>query len=161
MEETIMTLDSTAKEAYVKDSLKKFFVDSFFTTEGIKLTFDKGLAVPKVQGIEIDRWISITFGSVAMSFMSSFDLDIYICTKRDDEGKRLSILRDIVVGYLTDTAQTDGMKRITLYSSHPSSAWTDIGSFLVTDIIESSYFTTEDETKYKIVTARLKWATKI
>ena len=105
-----MGLDPTAREANVRDSLKKFFVDSFYTTEGLQLTFDKWLSTPKVQGADVDRWISVLFGSMDLGTLSSIDVDIFSCTNMDADGFNLGQLRDKIVNYLIDINMTDGMK---------------------------------------------------
>jgi len=53
------------------------------------------------------------------------------------------------------------MKRITLYRSRATGAWTDIGSILVHNIIESPRMLAPDESKYKILTVILRWSSKI
>ena len=157
-----MSLDATARLANVKDSLKKFFVDNLHTTEGLYLTFDKGLSTPNIQGTAINQWVSINFGTIDMGTLSSMLLNIYCCTRQDSEGFRLAQLRDKVMGYLSDTTQTDGMKRIPLYRSRASGAWTQIGGgFVVQDVIESGQIDAPDETKYRILTPQLRWAAKI
>jgi len=59
-----MALDPTARRANVQDSMKKYFVDNFETTEGIALRFDRTIAAPTLQGHEVDKWLSIIFGAM-------------------------------------------------------------------------------------------------
>jgi hypothetical protein len=96
-----------------------------------------------------------------MGVMSDFDLIIYVCTRQDSEGFKLAQLRDTVVGLLSDTTQTDGMKRIPFYKSYAQQAWELIGALLVTDITESPQYEADDETKYKMLTVNLRWSAKI
>ncbi|MEN6445563.1 MAG: hypothetical protein ABFC98_05905 [Candidatus Cloacimonas sp.] len=156
-----MALDPSARKANVKDSIKKFFVDSLKRNENIPITFDRSLVSPKIQGREVDRWVSIMLGNIDLDYMSSIDLRIFCCTKMDNEGFRLAQLRDTVLGYLTDTTASDGMKRITFYKSHPSEAWTVLGAFLVQEIREVGEDTTDDETKFCLLSARLRWESKV
>ena len=156
-----MSLDPTARLANVKDSLKKYFVDSIYTAESIQLTFDKGLSTPNIQGTAVNRWVSINFGTVDMDHMGTLILNIYCCTRQDSEGFKLAQLRDTVMNYLSDTTQTDGMKRITLYRSRASGSWTELGGLVVQDVIESGQLEAPDETKYRILTATLRWSAKI
>ena len=156
-----MGLDPSAREANIRDSVKKFFVDGLHRTDSIPLIFDKGLSSPKVQGTEVDRWVSVNFGDTKMSEMGYQILNIHCCTKKDPEGFRLAQLRDQVMDYLVDIDQTDSMKRITLYRSRATGTWTNIGALLVDDIMESKQFETEDESKYKTLTVRLRWSAKI
>ena len=156
-----MALDPTARETNVRDSVKKYFVDSMHPT--YHLMFDKGMSKPNVQGTpsEVDRWVSINFGRMDRGTLSEHDLRIYCCTRKDNEGFRLAQLSDAVVGYLSDDTATHGMKTIPLYRSYENQAWTLIGGLLVQEIIESQQNTTDDETKYKILNVRLRWGSKI
>lgn len=157
-----MSLDATAREANIRDSLKKFFVDSLETTESIALTYDKALSTPKVQGIAVTRWVTILIGPMDLEAMSTLVLNIYVCTKQDSEGFKLAQLRDTVMGYLSDTEQTDGMKRIPLYRSRASGNWTQLdGGFVVQEVTESGQMEAPDETKFKILSATLRWSAKI
>jgi len=155
-----MVLDPTAREANVRDSVKKYFVDNLTPTH--KLSFDKGMATPSVQGLgSAEKWVSVNWGFTEMSDMGDYFLTIYCCTRKDNEGFKLAQLRDAVMGILSDTTQTDGIRRIPFYRSYESKAWDLIGALLVTEVVESMQNTADDETKYKILTVRLKWSARI
>jgi len=156
-----MALDNTAKESNIRDSIKKFFIDSLYTAEGVQVTFDRYLSTPDVRSKSVDRWVSINFGGMELSELSSHMLNIYCCTRADGEGFKLAQLRDKVYKYLTDNTQTDGMARITFYRSRADGNWTGIGYFIVQDVIESQQFEADDGTKYKILTARLRFSSKV
>lgn len=157
-----MTLDPTIRETNVKDSLRKFFIDNLSTTSEIPLTFDKYLSVPKLQGIEVKRWVSIVFGVMLREDECSATFDIYCCTRSDSEGMKLAQLTDTVMGYLTGTDSGDGTKRITLYRSYPSpTPWVKIGGMVITRIDESGNNIAEDGTKFKILSCLIKWAGKM
>ena len=51
-----MALDATAREANLRDSIKKFFIDNLETIEGLVVTFDKALSYPDLS----DRTVEIT-----------------------------------------------------------------------------------------------------
>ena len=156
-----MSLDSTAREANVRDSLIKFFVDNLKTTEGITISFDKSLATPKIQGSEVEKWVMLDFGYMGRADLSEHVIDIYCCTRKDPQGFKRAQLSDTVMGYLSDTTQTDGMKRIPFYRSRETGSWELLGALLVTDVNESGEFEAPDGTKYKILAMSLKWAVKI
>lgn len=155
-----MALDSTARESNVRDSLKKYFVDSFFTSEQVRLTFDKGLAAPNIQGTSVNRWLAIQFGSITIATMSDQVLQAICCTREDPEAYRLAQLRDKVIDYLTDATQTDGLRRIPFYKSN-TTPWELIGGLVVLLDPESPHMEGPDGTKYKIVPFRVKWGAKI
>lgn len=152
-----MALDGTLKESNVRDSIKKFFVDNIETIEGVPITFDTGLSTPAMQELSVLEWVAIQFGSFDLDNLASVFLEIYCCTKQDPEYSRLALLRDKVMGYLVDTSQTDCLKRIDLYQSHPSSAWTRLTSMIVLLDPEGPQLTAPDGTKFKVINARLKW----
>ena len=161
-----MTLDPTLREANIRDSVVKYFVDNINTTSGVPLTFDKSLSVPKVTGkqaSQVDRWVNIDFGTLITDILSSQVLQIYVCTRKDNEGFRLAQLRDTVFGYLFDSDDTylNGM-RIPFYKSDSRghSFWTLIGAFMVQDVDEGPRMEAGDETKFKILTVRLRFASK-
>jgi len=156
-----MPLDPTAREANVRDSIKKYFVDSL--TPQYYLMFDKGMSKPNVQGTpsEVDRWISINFGAMDRGTLSEHDLRIYCCTRKDNEGFKLAQLTDTVLGFLSDATATHGMKSIPLYRSYQDQAWTLIGGLLVQEVTESQQVIADDETKYKILNVLLRWSSKI
>jgi len=159
-----MALDATARESNLIDSIKKYLVDNLNTTEDIFLSFDRFVnadEIVKTAPPAITRWVSVVFGEIDRDIMGFINVDLYCCTRRDAEGYRLAQLCDTVMGYLTDTDETDTMKRITLYRSRASGSWTEIGKLLVHEIIESPRMVAPDESKYKILTAVLRWSAKI
>ena len=160
-----MALDPTARKANVKDSIKKYFLDTISTIDGITVSFDTSARTPKLAGQpkDITQWISIDMGSINIEDWSEMRLMIYCCTRRDYEGFRLAQLRDKVVGYLTGNSSgyNDGMGRIPFYRSYSDQAWTLLGGIVVLNINESDEMTAPDETKYIMLTCRLGYASKI
>ena len=156
-----MTLDPTARRANFKDSLKKFFVEELETGKGVELMFDKSLSTPDLINKDVNRWVNVDLGDIDRSYMSQIHIDIYCCTRKDPEGFRLAQLTDTVMELLTDATTTDSMKRISFYRSHPTDAWTLLGAFVVSEIIESREMESVDETKYIIMSCLLRTASKI
>jgi len=155
-------LDSTAKESNIRDSIKRYFADNLYKTDGISLTFDRYLSTPNIQGHAVDRWVSINFGDMQMSELSTHVLNIYCCTRSDGEGFKLAQLRDKVYKYLVDSTTTDGMARIPFYRSRATGAWTLLSTgMVVQDVMESRQFEADDGTKYKILTCRLRFSSKV
>jgi len=157
-----MALDDTAKESNIRDSIKKMFIDNLYTAEGVQLTFDKYLSTPSVQGHQVDKWVSVNFGDMSLSELSTHDLTVICCTRSDGEGFKLAQLRDKVYKYLTDNTQTDGMARFAFYRSRATGAWTQLdGGFIVQNVMESRQFEADDGTKYKVLTVRLRFSSKV
>ena len=156
-----MALDPTARESNVRDSIRKYFVDSLGGT--YHLMFDKGMNTPSIQGTpsEIEKWVSINFGGMDRGTLSELFLDVYCCTRKDNGGFKLAQLTDAVMGVLSDTTHTDGMRRINLYRSYASQAWELIGAFVIQEVVETEQFEADDETKWKLLTAILRWSSKI
>ena len=157
-----MSLDATARESNIRDSIKKYFVDNLKRSSGVDILFDKSLASPNIANRNsVTRWVSINFNTILREKLSTLMLDLYCCTREDSEGFKLAQLTDLVLGLLTDSSQTDNFKRIPLYQSHPTNEWVVLGSFVVTDFVESQQFEYDDLTKYKVITVTLKWSAKI
>lgn len=156
-----MTLDATAREANIRDSIKRFFVDTF---PSVDKTFDKALSTPDLQGRTVHKWINVLVHVSEIAVLSDILVYIYCSTRQDNEYFKLSQLRDTIVEGLSvdpDSDQSDNMKRITFYQSHPVNPWTVIGALLVTEIVESTTMDGPDETKYKILTVRLRAPAKV
>ena len=153
-----MSLDATAREANIWDSIKKFFVDNMTAHP---VTFDKSLSAPATSGRAIDRWYSITMGGAEIGDMSDILLDIFICSRQDNEWHKNAQMKDTMFELLTDPDQTDATRRIPFYQSHPTNPWTLLGGILITEIVESPRMEAADETKYKILHCRLRTASKV
>jgi hypothetical protein len=122
-----MALHPTASESNLKSSLKKYFIDAIQVGEGIPITFDKGLTAPVIQGLSATEWVSFVFGPRILDTVTDFALDIYCCTKEDEEGYRLAQIVDIVMGYLVDE---DGyMVHIPFYNTNVD-PWVQIGALM-------------------------------
>ena len=95
--------------------------------------------------------------------LSSFVLNINCCTRQDAEGVELSKLTDLVISYLTDTDETDTLKRIPLYDTSDSDPanWVQIGSMVCLHILDTQQNYTPDATKVKMLPTIFSWATKI
>ncbi len=157
-----MTLDSSARESNFRDSIKRHFVDNISATEGIAVTFDKALSTPNLQGKAVRKWVSVLIGDMDIGNMSTIIIQVYCCTRGDSEGFMLAQLRDTVMGYLSDTTTTDGMKRIPFYRSRPVKAeWTLLGALLVQEVTESKQMEAPDETKFKILVTKIRVPSKI
>lgn len=151
-----MALENTLSENVLRASLRRFFVDVFYTGQSIEVFFDKIGRIPKVAEIEIDRWMSIHFDQLDLATMASTFLQIWCFTRRDVDFVELAILRDIVYSELIDLGQTDGMKRIPLYDS----SWTIIGHGLFIPQSEYGPEEIEDGTNAKIVPVTFRWGAK-
>lgn len=157
-----MALDPTVREANFRDSVKKYLTDAIETVNGIPLTFDKALAHPNLQDKSIHKWAGVIFDAIHIGTMSEISIRIFCCTRKDGEGFKLAQLRDTVMGYLVnDGTVGDGMVRIPFYQSHAVGVWTLLGSLVIQDILESAQMEAPDETKFKILTVRLRTASKM
>lgn len=160
-----MALDAASRESNLKDSIKKYFRDNLMNVSKANRVpvafFDPHMFQPKLQGQNVDRWVVILFGEISWeSYLASADLLIYCATRRDNEGYKLSQLVDKVCGLLVDSNHVDNRARIDHYQSHPTNPWTKIGGIVVQGYYVDPEIPAEDETKYKMITARLRWGTK-
>lgn len=156
-----MSLDPTARESNVRDSLKKYFWDGMVANDGIHVSFDRWLTAPKVRGTEVDRWVGVKIGELDRATLSTLLVEFFCCSVRDPEGYRVAQVCDTLNGYLTDETQTDGMRRIPFYRSRETGAWTLLGALIVQEVFDGRELELIDGTKYKIVTAKVRFASKV
>ena len=157
-----MALDPTARTTNIKDSIQKYFVDNVWRTSKIPLTFDKALSAPVLQGQDaVNRWVGVRMDDLSLEVLSSQVLSIYCCARKDKEGFIMAQVVDTVMGYLTDTTQTDGFARIPFYRSYETQPWTLLGALLVVDVDISSELEAPDKTKFRILTVRLRFPAKV
>ena len=152
-----MALDFTLSESTLRYSVRKFFVDTFYTGLSIETFFDKIGRVPKIAGVEIDRWISIHMDTLDLETMASGFFQVWCFTRRDVDFTELAILRDLVYEQLIDLDKTDGIKRIPFYDS--SRADTGHG-ILVMPGNEFGPEEIEDGTNAQIIPVTLRWGAK-
>lgn len=156
-----MVLDPTAREANYRDSMKKYLVDSLVTAAGLNLSFDASLVTPILRNKSTDKWVVVNFGDMHRDDMSTATMEIFCCTREDNEGFKLAQLTDTVMGYLSSTVDGDSTKRIVFYRSYPNQAWVEIGGIIVLEVFESAQLLADDSTKYKILSIVLKFASII
>ena len=152
-----MALDFTLSETTLRHSVRRFFVDTFYTGLSIETFFDKISRVPKIAGIEISRWISIHMESLNLETMASGFFQVWCFTRRDIDFTELAILRDLVYEQLIDLSKTDGIKRIIFYDS----SWVDTNHKLL--VIPGNEFgpeEIEDGTNAQIIPVTLRWGAK-
>jgi len=94
--------------------------------------------------------------------MSTFLVRVSVCTRQDNEGFKLAQRRDDVFELLTDDTGTypDNMARIVFYRSYPTKAWVVIGGMVIQNINESGQMEAADETKYKMLTVTIRFASR-
>jgi hypothetical protein len=155
-----MALDETAKLSNIIRSFKKYFVDSLYTAESIQLDFDKSYQdVYAALSSRVDQWIIIAMELSDMDSLAALSFTIFMYSRKDPEAVNLFVLRDKVMAYLIDATQTDGLARMILYNA----AWTQIGAaaiVLPAGQHESSNYVAEDGTKFRYISASLRWGAK-
>jgi hypothetical protein len=158
-----MSLDSTARESNVLDSLKKYFKD-MGTVQNITVRFDINVSQPNlVRDKSVNKWVIIDIDEVDIDVISTIVITIHICTRKDNEGFVLSQLRDTVMEYLSvnyDSETRDNFKRIPFYRSN-TNPWSLIGQLLVVDVKEGKRINAPDKTKFKDIIVTLKTPSKI
>jgi len=156
-----MPLDETAKLSTIVRSLKKYLVDSLYTTESIQLDFDKSYQdVYEALPDRVDQWVIVAFDPSNMDTLSAMGFTLFLYSRKDPEAVDLFALRDKVMAYLVDVTQTDSMARINLYNA----AWGIVGAAVIVlpaGRQESSNFVAEDGTKFRYISAILRWGAKV
>ena len=152
-----MAIDPTMSESCYKKSLKKFFIDNLYTSEGIDVDFDIQYVMPKDAGLPVKKWVSIKVGAIEGGTLSRGHVILYLFTREDNEGVDLSELRDIILEKITDTNATDGVVRIPFYDQ----SWNQVGAMVPALTVESrepEYL--EDGTKVKWMRIDLSWGSR-
>jgi len=159
-----MSLDPTARLSNVLDSIKKYFVDNITGNHGYQIIFDKSLTTPEVfQTHSWKKWVVINMGQLNRN-EGYLIIHIFCCTREDDEGHILAQMTDNVMGYLSDTTQTDSLARIPLYRSRATGAWELLqGGFvvLVNGEFPNQDLLDKDGTKFSVIDVTLRWVAKI
>jgi hypothetical protein len=138
-------MDPTILETNLKRSVRKFFWDNIYTTEGINLYFRRIYQPPDNA---IVKWVCIRLKNLDIAQVSSVELLIDLFTKGDVEGDELGELRDTVFQYLLGS--------IPLYDVSES-AWPSIGSMVVYPDPDSDVVNLPDNGKMKTMFNILKW----
>jgi len=153
-------MNPLAMETNVKSSLKKYFVDVFADA----VTFDTSLASPDIrsQGPSVvKQWYNVDFGTFGRQELAEYMFDIYCLSRQDMEGVKLAEMVDTMMDLLLDPSVSDGMRRIPLYDV-TLTPWEVITNMVVQDIWDSpNVDITEDETKLRVLSVRLRWGAKI
>jgi len=157
-----MALDATARETNFRDSMRRYLFTSLKTTEGYNVFFRQGFtSVNIIESKSVDKWIIITFGPIRLDIMSESIIELRPCTRGDTSLFKLAQMVDKIVGYLTPSSG-DGVTRIPFYQSAPASEdWTEIGGIVVQDIDVSGDLVAEDNTNFRVITVRVRFASKV
>lgn len=160
-----MVLDATARETNFRDSMRKYIFDNVKTVSGYPVFFKQGFTSVFIAEVKenptLEKWVLCSFGTVRLGTMSDALMEIRPCTRNDVNYFKLAQMVDTILGYLTP-GEGDGSTRITLYQSAPPPAsWTDIGGILVHDIDVTGDLSADDDTNYRVIAVRLRFASKI
>lgn len=157
-----MALDATARETNFRDSVKEYFYTYFKNTLGYPLFFRQGFTTVNIrESMTIEKWIVVTFGDFLLDIMTEALVEIRPCTRNDPSFFKLAQMSDNIVGYLTPSSG-DGITRIPFYQSTAvRDDWVSIGGILVHDIHISSDLVAEDGTNFKVITVRMRFASKL
>jgi len=153
-------MNPLSMETNVKSSLKKYFIDALADA----VTFDTSLASPDVrsQGPSVvKQWYNVDFGPFGRQDLAEYMFDIYCLSRQDMEGVKLAEITDDMMALLLNPSVGDGIRRIPLYDV-TQTPWVLVTNMMVQDIWDTPNIEiTEDETKVKVLSVRLRWGAKI
>ena len=157
-----MALDATARETNFRDSVRKYLYDNLKAVEGYPLYFRQDFTTLDVRTNKtVEKWIVARFGDLELGHMSEGLVEIRPCTRNDESRFKLIQMTDKIVGYLTP-GSGDGTQRITFYQSAEAAVdWVEIGGIMIHNIHVSADMTAEDGTNFKVITAVLRFASKV
>lgn len=155
-----MMIDPVSKETNIKNSIKKYFLDSLETLESIPLFFESLSETPSdSNGEKLTQWIIILFGRGDFGNVSEKQISIGVYTRNDSEGDDLSILCDIVMGYLMNEDSTNGLSTIPFYDTSPD-PWVVVGGMIPFLQPSLGEMQGDDFTKFKEINILCKWGGK-
>jgi len=156
----ISPISPVSRESDLKNSIKKYFLDSLETLESIPLFFDRLFETPSDdEGTKLLKWVVITFGRGDLGNVSERQVSIEAYTRDDSEGDNLSVLLDTIMGYILNEDSTNGLATVPYYDTS-SVPWTVVGgmmSFLQPSLNEMEG---DDSTKFKSINLLFKWGGK-
>lgn len=152
-----MAISSVTKEVDFKNSIKKYFLDSLETIEGIPLYFEALFEVPlDSHGVKLKQWVVISLGYRELGTVSEQQISIEVFTTSDSEGDDLSALVDIIMNYLIDESAINGLKMIPYYDS----SWTIVGGIIPFIQTTLGRMESEDGVQFKAINLLCKWGGK-
>jgi len=151
----------TLSKACLKYSIKKYFLDHVQTALSTVVHFDGNIVLPYLNDKTIKKWATVLIGNVDSSLftLSEAIIQIYLCTREDNEGYELSKFNDVLMSLFVgkhDTVTTPFMA-IPLYDSNRLK----VGCFLINTISDGPEGMTSDGTYYKMMTLTLRYASTI
>jgi len=153
-----MTLDPTYSEEYVTKSIKKYLIDTLYTTDGIFIQFgvlDKSPV--SVVGADITQWIVFHLNGVEVDGGAArYSVDCYVFTRKDIDAHLLFRLRDKLLDRLVDTTTSDGKKRIPIYNNSGIA----VGGVVSSVLTEYSTELDQDRSLHKRITVVFDYGVK-
>ncbi len=110
-------MEATLSEATILRSVKKYFIDTFDTLEGVPVFFDYIERQPMENGLKVDKWACILPRSLNAGTLSKMNYQVHLFIAKDKDGMELASFRDFVTDKLQDLSQTDGRLRLPFYDS--------------------------------------------
>jgi len=148
-----VALDITQSEEAFQRSIKKYFVDTLHTVEGVFIEFDVAYRIPPGQ----DEWIVFHFdGLSTQGNVATGRVAAYMFSQKDEEGLELARLRDKLMDKVLDNDATDGKRRVPLYDE----LFVPQQGMLLTHGAESDREIGADGVKYRYVNLYFKYGTK-
>ena len=151
-----MALDPTLQEANFRRSVKKYFVDTLYTTKGIYISFGATYKEPdESDGTAIDKWINFHFDGVPIKgTLSRGRVAAFMFSRRDTDGTELAALKDELMDQLIDLTMPDGIRRVPLYDAD----WNVIGGMMVSTGADSKEERGGDDTLYRFINIYFNFA---
>ncbi len=156
----ISPISPVSKETNLKNSIKKYFLDSLETLESIPVFFEDLTETPSdVNGDKLLQWVVISFGRGNLGNVSEKLVSIEAYTRNDSEGDDLSALCDVIMGYILNEDSTNGLATIPFYDTS-SDPWVFVGGMMPFLQPSLNEMQGDDYTKYKAINILCKWGGK-
>jgi len=155
-----MALSPVSRESDFKNSIKKYFLDSLETIEGIPTFFEFLDATPcDSSGNKLRKWVIVSFGNCVFGNVSEGQISVEAYTRKDSEADDLVVLLDTIRNYIIDENSINGLHTIPYYNTSVT-PWTIVGGMIPFLQPTMGIGEGRDHTRFKDVNILCKWGGK-
>lgn len=162
-----MAIDPTVQEYNYKYSVIEHFYSNRdlikFDGQQVPVEFDKDITtVPLLaDNTEAKTWITVRFGPMTFASVSEAELTVFCCTREDPEGRRLSQLKDKMLGLFFDPSQPTGRVLVPFYDFSDPQNWSVVSNLVPYINFQTEEIIADDHTKYRNVVLMFRWGARI
>jgi len=137
------------KHTNLKRSLRKYFVEYFYDTNGIEISFDKNIAIPFLKDTSVSQWVAIHIEGREIDTINECSVILFCCCRY---GTDLDVLTNTALNALIED---DGeVKTIPLYDTDDN----ELGKLVIFMNPIDDEMKLDDQTNFSRIPLYVKWA---